>query len=139
MLSFCEPLRKCREIGLEVILEEKVWRCFSSVVTYCSDFLETRDIFSIRHEAGKDLLCVRCAISFKNMLYNRERRNGQLVATADAQRQVQSLKKIVQMVGDLGQRQRRGQELAKIVRLLSRQSLADWTPFLDQLTTGLVL
>lgn len=132
MLSPCEPLRKCTEIGFEVRLERKVWRCVSRVVSDCFDTLRARSMSSIRHGACRCYPCVRCTISSENMAHGRERLSRLLRATAERRRHAQSMEKISETVRDQVERHGRGPELVEILRLLSHHSLAEWPSFPEE-------
>lgn len=51
----------------------------------------------------------------KYMVHGRKRPNQLLAATSKTRRKVQSIKEMAEVVGDMGERQGRGQKLAKIV------------------------
>lgn len=93
MRSLLKPLIKCAGAEFEVRLkEENVWRCCLRVGLHCCDISETKDMSSIRHRAGRFHLCVRCMISFENMLHRRRRQNRVMEVTSGTLRQVLSLK-----------------------------------------------
>lgn len=64
-------------------------------------------------------------MSSEDMVHGRKRPNHLLAVTAETRRGVQSLKETAGLVSERSQKQKRGHDLGKIVRLLSQQSLAE--------------
>lgn len=104
MLSFCDPLRKCTETGLNVTLERKLWTGFPRAVSYCRHIPDGKNKSSIRHGAGRSHSRGRWTTSVENMMHGRKRPNLLLAATAATQRKVRCLKGIAGLVSELGQK-----------------------------------
>lgn len=75
-----------------------MWRCFLRAVSYCCNILKARDKSSTRQGAGRYLSCVCCTIRFEDILHGTKRPTGQMAATAEKGRPVQSLKEIGKIV-----------------------------------------
>lgn len=134
-LSLCKPLRECIEIRFEVTFDEKVWGCFRRVLMYNCNTSGDKEIFSTRHGAGKHHTCVTCLISLEKIGHGKKRPIRLLAATSETQKQVQSPEEIAGLVSARGRRQRCGQKMDEIVRLLSQPSLAKWPSFLEELSS----
>ena len=53
--------------GFEVTHENKMWRCFCVLCSYCCDILEGKEIFGIRHGLLTNKPCILCNCTFEDM------------------------------------------------------------------------
>ena len=53
--------------GFEVTHDNKRWRCFSVLCSYCCDILEGKEIFGIRHGLLTNKPCIQCNCTFEDM------------------------------------------------------------------------
>lgn len=140
--SLLEPLEKSFERGFDIFLKSgEARRCFPIVVSYCCDIPEAKDVSAIRHGHGRYHPCVRCHITYEDMVRGRGSPSRVLSGTIETRRRVKELKEAAERMSGREERGRRREALNEIGCLLSAKSLAEWPSSLEELcgSGGLVV